>query len=261
MLVTRPCDVARHLNAPLLAERESYLQYLASQGRSRNSQRDAGGYLLQVVGHLKLTRLRAFRTEELRVAAHVWSHRNGLFKPKTNCGRRAFMCYARGWLRFHGKLIEPKKWNEPRDKRVELYKRYLRTELGFAIRTVDSRVWGLNRFLLWLAESGLELTQVTVAHVERYLDYLEAQGWKPRSVACAAEHLKVFFRFAERKRWGCRGVSGGVFGPRNPTIVHTSSIERGPQWRDVHRLIEFANGENDNDYRARAVLTLLHPMR
>jgi integrase/recombinase XerD len=257
MIITRPCAVARHLNAPLLAERESYLRSLAAQGRSQKSQRDAGGYLLQVIGHLKLTRLRTFRTEELRLAAQSWSRRNGHFNPKTNYGRIAFMRYARGWLRFHGKLIEPKKWNEPQDKRVELYKGYLRTELGFAVRTIDSRVWTLNRFLLWLAESGMKLTQVTVAHVERYLDCLEARGLKSRTVACTAEHLKVFFRFAERKRWGCLGVSGGVFGPRNPTIVRTPSIERGPQWKDVRRLIECANGENDNDYRARAVLTLL----
>jgi site-specific recombinase XerD len=257
MLVTRPSAVTRHLKAPLLAERESYLEYLATQGRSRMSQRDAGGYLLQVMGHLKLTRLRTFRTEELRLAAHSWSRRNGHFNPKTDYGSLAFMRYARGWLRFHGKLIEPRKWNEPQDARVELYKRYLRVELGFANRTIDCRVWDLNRFLTWLIDSNVCLKDTTVATVERYLDHLEAEGWKPRTISCAAEHLKVFFRFAERKRWTRQGISNGVFGPRISSIVRSESIERGPQWNDVRRLINSASADNPNDQRARAVLVLL----
>jgi integrase/recombinase XerD len=257
MVVTRPCAVARYLNAPLLAERESYLRFLASQGRSRTKLRDAAGYMIHVIEQLKLKNLRPFSVPELRGAAHAWSRRNGTFVPKTNYGRAAFLRYARGWLRFHGKLIESRKWYEPLDNRVELYRRYLRVQLGFAPRTIDSRTWDLNRFLSWLCDDGTSLKAVTVAHVERYLDFLSAQGWKQRTISSAADHLKVFFRFAGRKRWSAHGIGDGVFGPKNPSIVRMSSCERGPHWSDVRRLIDCAGGANANDYRARAVLLLL----
>jgi integrase/recombinase XerD len=257
MVVARPCAIERYLKAPLLAERESYLRFLASQGRSRTKLRDAAGYMIRVIEQLKLKNLRPFTVVELRRAAHAWSRRNGTFLPKTNYGRAAFLHYARGWLRFHGKLIEARKWNEPLDNRVELYRRYLRVELGFATRTIDNRTWNLNRFLSWLGNDGTSLRFVTVAHVERYLDFLSTQGWKQMTISSAADHLKVFFRFAERKRWSAHGISDGVFGPKNPSIVRKASIERGPQWEDVRRLIDCAGGANANDYRARAVLLLL----
>jgi integrase/recombinase XerD len=257
MIVTRPCAVTRHLKAPLLAQRESYLEYLASQGRSRAKLKDAANYTIHVIEQLKLTKLRRFTVLELRSAADAWSHRDGALALKTDSGRAAFLRYARELLRFHGKLIEAKKWNDPLDNRVELYRQYLRIELGFATSTIDSRTWSLNRFLSWLDDNRTPLRCVTVLHVERYLDFLSVQGWKQKTISSAAGDLKVFFRFAERKRWSARGISQGVFGPKNPFILRKVSIERGPQWNDVRRLIDCAGGANPNDYRARAVLLLL----
>ena len=84
--------------------------------------------MIRVIEQLKLKNLRPFTVTELRHAARAWSRRSGTFLPKTNYGRAAFLRYARGWLRFHGKLIEARKWNEPLDNRVELYRRYLCVE-------------------------------------------------------------------------------------------------------------------------------------
>jgi len=256
-VVLRSSALARHRKAALLPERESYIRFLADQGKSRVKQRDAASYLVRVVERLGLSRLRTIRLEELRAAAESWYRRSDQIVATGGRGRAAFLRYARGWLRFLGKLVEPKKWNEPRDRRVERYKDYLRVELGFAPQTIESRIWSLNRFLSWLAGNRIQLVSVSVLQVERYLDYLEAQGWKSRTISTAGEQLKVFFRFAERKRWGCRGVSQGIFGPRNPSIVRTPHIERGPQWDDVRRLIESTQSKTANDYRARAILLLV----
>src|ERR1700683_770619 len=256
-VVLRSAALARHREAALLAERESYLRFLADQGKSKNKQPDAASYLVRIVQRLELRRLRKIRAEEVRVAAESWYRRSDQTAATGDRGRHAFFTYARGWLRFLGKLVEPKKWNEPRDRRVELYRDYLRVELGFAPRTIETRIWALNRFLSWLADNRIQLVSISVLHVEQYLDNLEVQGWKSRTISTAGEHLKVFFRFAERKRWGCRGLSQGIFGPKNPSIVRTPRVERGPRWDDVRRLIESTHSKTANDYRARAILLLV----
>ena len=257
MFVTRPCAVARQLAAPLFAEREAYLRFLRSQGRGRSKLKDASNYAIHVVERLKLTKLRMFTVPELQSAADSLSGRRRMCTLKTDSGRAAFLRYAREFLRFHKQLIDVKKWNDPLDKRVELYGQYLGIELGFATSTIDNRIWNLNHFLSWLNDDGTSLSRATVAHVENYLDFLGAEGWKQRTVSSAAGFLKVFFRFAERKGWSARGISQAVFGPKNPLILRDISIERGPRWNDVRRLIDSARGANKNDYRARAVLLLL----
>ncbi len=254
-IVLRSSALARHQNAPLLRERESYLRYLMSLGRSRRKQRDASNYLIQVVQRLKLTRMRKIRLEDLRLAANQWRRRSAQSRATGHRGSAGFLRYAKGWLRYHGRLIEPKKWNVPSDRRVELYKRYLQIEMGFAHRTVENRVWGLNRFLAWLESNEIQLHSVSVAHIERYFDYLSgAQQWKSTTIASTAQNLKVFFRYAEGRHWTRKGVSRGIFGPR---IYKTPAIRKGPDWQDVCRLIESTRGNSPNDRRARAVLLLL----
>jgi integrase/recombinase XerD len=257
LISTRPRPIARHINAPLFAERDAYLRSLRSQGRGRGKLKDAANYAVHVVKELKLTKLRRFSVPELRSAAITWSNRGRTFPLRTDSSRAAFLRYAKELLRFHKMLIEDKKWNDPFDDRVELYKRYLSLELGFALSTINSRTWNLNRFLSWLADEDTPLASVTVARVERYLDFLSARGWKQRTICSIAGELKVFFRFAERKRWCARGISQAIFGPKNPTILRKISRERGPSWEDVRRLIDSTKGANANDYRARAVLLLL----
>lgn len=245
----------RHRNAPLLRERESYLCHLRNLGRSRHKQRDASSYLIQVVQRLKLTRMRKIRLEDLRLAADKWRRRCAQSRAAGQRGSASFLRYAKGWLRYHGRLIEPKKWNVPSDRRVELYKRYLQIEMGFAGRTVENRVWGLNRFLSWLATNNIQLKGVSVAHIERYFDYLAGpQQWNSTTIASTAHNLKVFFRYAEGRHWTRKGVSRGIFGPR---IYSRPAVRKGPDWQDVCRLIEGTRGNSPNDSRARAVLLLL----
>jgi integrase/recombinase XerD len=253
-LFLRSSALERHRDAPLLRERELYLCHLESQGRSRQKLRDAASYLLQIVQRLKLTRMRAISLEELRVAADHWRRRSEQPRAGGQLGRSIFLRHAKGWFRFHGRLIEPTKWNVPLDERVALFKRYLRIELGFVPRTVDGKVWTLNRFLSWLADHEIQLRWVSVAHVEQYFDYLDGRGWKSTTIASTVQSLKVFFRFAARQGWSRKGISGGIFGP---LIIDRPKKRRGPEWTDVCRLIENTTGTTARDYRARAILLLI----
>jgi hypothetical protein len=120
--------------------------------------------------------MRRIDLSEIRRSAENWRRRNPEF-PSGVEARKHFLRYAKAWLRFHNKLIEPPKWSDPRDRRVAAFAKYLRVELGFAKRTIQSRVWELNRFLKWLEERQLHLSQIATAEVEKYIDSKAAIGW------------------------------------------------------------------------------------
>jgi site-specific recombinase XerD len=63
--------------------------------------------------------------------------------------------------------------------------------MGFAERTIESRIWKLNCFLKWLAERQLLLQEITIADVEKYIDSKSAIGWCAVSVAAHIQNLKV----------------------------------------------------------------------
>lgn len=252
-VVLRSPALARHRGVPLLRERESYLDHLAREGKSRVKQRDAAGYLVQFVSRFHLRRLRKFHLDDLRRAARKWEERGSPTSPRGPQSRKAFLRHAKGWLRFHGKLVEPLKWNSPRDRRVQAFAEHLRVQLGFAPRTVENRIWSINRFLTWISENDIGLSDVSLSHVERYLDHLSAVGSKPRTISTRAKELQVFFRFAESRRWSSGKISRGIFGPR---IYVEARRAKGPAWDDVRKMLDSAKGDSYKQSRAHCILLL-----
>jgi integrase/recombinase XerD len=252
-IIRRPEALRRHQAAPLRRQREEFLAHLARGGRSQVKLRDASTYIVQFVQRANFRRMRRIDLSEIRRSAEDWRRRNPGY-PSGVQARKHFLRYAKAWLKFHNKLIEPLKWDDPRDRRVAAFATYLRVELGFAKRTIQSRVWELNRFLKWLEERQLLLSQITTAEVEKYIDSKAAIGWCGSTISAYTQNLKVFFRFAERRRWCRRGISPGIFGP---VVERRNKIRKGPAWVDVRRLIDSVGRDNPNDLRARAVLLLL----
>jgi integrase/recombinase XerD len=252
-IIRRAGALRRHQAAPLRREREAFLAHLARSGRSRLKLRDASTYVVQFVESANYRRMRRMHLSEIRSFAENWGKRN----PGCPAGpqaRKHFLRYAKAWLKFHDKLIEPLKCYDPQDRRVAAFAKYLRVELGFAHRTIQSRIWELNRFLRWLAEREYSLAQITTAEVEKYIDSRSAVGWSGTTIAAHTQNLKVFFRFAQRRRWCRKGLSNGIFGP---VIERRSRTRKGPSWVDVRRMIDSVDKNNPNEHRARAVLLLL----
>ena len=252
-IILRPEALRRHQAAPLRREREEFLAHLARGGRSRAKLRDASTYIVQFVERTNFRRMRRVHLSEIRNFAESWRSRNRRVSAGVQA-RRHFLRYAKAWLKFHNKLVEPLKWNEPRDCRVAAFARHLSVELGFAGRTIHGRIWELNRFLTWLDERRLHLSQITTAEVEKYIDSRAAIGWRGSTISALTKNLKVFFRFAERRRWCRKGLSPGIFGP---VLEPRGKVRKGPSWADVRRLIDSVGRDNPNDIRARAVLLLL----
>jgi integrase len=98
------------------------------------------------------------------------------------------------------------------------------------------------------------MRNVSVGHVERYLDGQKARGWALPTLAIAAYSLQKFFLHAEGRGWVRRGLSFGV-----PTyaIPRHAFVAKGPSWKDVQRMIASLDDRRSVELRDHAMLLLM----
>ena len=78
MGIERTFYAARQEGAPLLREREAFLEHLLQQGTSLAAVRGVAWQLLNVIRLLRLTRLRDVRIDEIEEAAQQWTREQRL---------------------------------------------------------------------------------------------------------------------------------------------------------------------------------------
>jgi hypothetical protein len=91
-----PFFLNRRRQAPLLKERESFLNHLQQQGTSRKALRNLSAELLQVVRLLKLTEMRDVSLEEIQRAARCWARQQRANPKAHSYGQLGFILYICG---------------------------------------------------------------------------------------------------------------------------------------------------------------------
>jgi integrase/recombinase XerD len=129
---------------------------------------------------------------------------------------------------------------------ITAFRNYLRAERGLAKNTMLSYGRDLERFALWVAESGLkDYLQPSVRELTNYLGYLRDQELAPPSVARHLIALKMFFRFLRLEERVAKSavelLSSPALWERIPQVLSPESVEKllaAPQplerfyWRD-----------------------------
>ena len=77
------------------------------------------------------------------------------------------------------------------------YAQYLELERNSSDNTIASYVRDVTQFSHYLAEAegGVELSQCTEEHIERYMSYMSSKGKSSASVARGIASLKSFYRY------------------------------------------------------------------
>jgi integrase/recombinase XerD len=254
-ILKRPYYIAHHQRLPLREEREAFLKHLCDQGTSYAALRSVCWQMLNVMEHLRLKRMRAVTVEEIKEAAERWTkeQRSNPRAQSYTESARYFTYVAKKWLRFAGKLEQPKAPRMPYADRVEDFAQWLRDEEGLSEQSVQSYSWKARWFLEWLSTESRSLHRVRISDVDAFLVFKAGHGWGRRSVAIGAQSLRVFFRHAERRGWCRPGIAEAIESPR--LYVH-EGLPEGPEWKDVQRLLAGVEGESAYALRARAVLLL-----
>jgi site-specific recombinase XerD len=248
--------ITRQEKAPLLREREAFLEHLLQQGTSVAAARGVSWQLLNVIRLLKLTRLRSVWIDEIEDAAKKWT-RQQRSNPNIRSYKYSgsyFTYVAKKWLRFAGML---KRSALPRmrfaDEIVE-FARWMTEEVGLSMATVRSRRQKTSLFLRWLSERHRSLAAVRLRDVDDFLIFKGSNGWSRKSARGYADALRAFFRYAAKCGWCKPDIGEGITSPR---IYAQEGLPEGPEWKDVQRLLKGTRGNSAAALRARAVLFLL----
>lgn len=250
------CARDRHNQAPFAAERARFLSDLLCKGRKPVNVLQAATHILQINRTLGFTKkMRPVTPDELRQAGTRWVSYSGPFRkrPAGSCSYELFARVARGWLRHECCLVEPRK-TRLSEERLRLFESKLRNKLGLAPETIETRTRHVSYFLAWLAEYRVRLCNISLPHIERYLEYKKRGGWALTTQILAATSLRTFLRHAEEESIVRRGLYQAVPKFASPKFHF---VAKGPSWTDVRRILASTRGDGPFEIRTRAIVLLM----
>ena len=165
-IYTRKDALQRHLDAPLLREREEFLLHLSRLGTDRIPMRSMAGWLLRIIKILKLKRLRNVDMNEIASAARILARQES--SKRTARDRpiaQVFTYAATKWLRFHGKLTLPSPPHQAFSRRLEEFNEFMR-DLDFRSSTMETNTPRVAAFLNWFSRKHQSLSRLTILDVD-----------------------------------------------------------------------------------------------
>jgi len=251
-----PQVVARHQTGRFAEARERFLNHCADQGLAVATLLRHARELLVIAERIDITAGKSVGLPTIEAAAERWAreqHQRQRVKD-LQWSQTLFVQTAASWLRFLGRLEEPKVKILPWADRLADFAAYQRDERGLSPATISGQGWHVEKFLSWLSEQNRGFEQVSLAEVDTFLANQGKQGWGRVSVATSAKALRAFFRHAARRGWCADQIAAGIDGPR---LFQHEGLPAGPSWPDVQRLIATTSGDSPREIRGRAILLLL----
>jgi len=242
----------RHLNAPLLQEREQYLMCLMHQGSSAKRVRQVAAALLRVIQVMDLSSLRLVESSEIDDAGGRWlaDPTASLRKPAGEISVREFRREAMNWFRFHQSLAPRSDVPKPYGDILSLYLTYVNLTRSPSTARLYFR-WA-SLFMAMTEDFQPRLSQLSMIDVDRFIDSKRSAGYKPRSLASVCVALRYLLRFTESHGWTPSRLSMTI---KSPRVRRYDSKTRGPRWKDVRKLLDGC-GHGKADIRARAIMLL-----
>ena len=258
IMYTQPAVIARHQNAPRLAERERFLDHCAVQGYSPRALQKIAWLLLIVVNSTSTGNRQVSRDEIRQMARQDQIS----FKRRTinKTGKRAehtqkiLEKVAIDWFNFLGELGPCDSSSSQIDTCVDAFVRYMREQRGLSEVTIETRRLRISLCLQSIFATVQSIEHVEVLHIDNYLHLKSDEGWCRSSLFALASDLRSFFRFAEAQCWCRSGLTALIEAPR---LYRDERLPQSMAWEEVEALIESLSGDDPVSIRDRAIILLL----
>jgi len=254
-LLRRSHAQRRFQTAPLMGERERYLNYLLAIGTSRRRIINIQSSLTHVTQFLNLTKLRNVHEREVDEAGQLWARRRSIQTGKKP-SKSVACCSAstaRNFLQFHGRLLPAVLPQRPFEEHLEDYANWMRSERGLAPSTVEKRKYATATFLRWVSKQYSDLSLVSLNDVDAFLECRRAGGCSITTLATECNILRRFFQYAGTQGWSKPSIARGI---KSPTVPMYNGEHRGPTWKEVRRLLRQSRGDDPSALRTHAILCL-----
>jgi site-specific recombinase XerD len=249
--------IERHLTAPFMEQRLSYLEYCAQRGASQATLRLTAPHLLVINDYLDLEAESDISLAQIEAAADRWIQRpNQCHRRKDSSATRTkFIAQATHWLSFLNRLRNEPITPCPEAHLLAEFAHYMEHERGWSPQTIRTRSLLLTGFLHRVCDSHRSLSDLTISDIDRVIACkLSVEGCTRATVQAYASVFRAFFRYAETRGWCTPGLSAAITSPR---VFQGEILPAGPSWDDVQRLLTGMEGDHRTDIRDRAIILLL----
>ena len=244
----------RHLTAPMLAERATYLSRLIDVGRDQKIIKEIASMVCHLVhlGDSAASRIVDDNEIAFLVEKYLSEKRPGKMYSGESEGRH-FKSAARCWFRFLGSYASKPSTLCVFEKEFADFTNALSVDLGYLPSTVVSWVNGVRPFLVWAGNEQKTLRSISLNDIDFYFAERAAAGIAPRTIKGQSQALRVFFRYAESRGWHESSLSRTISAP----YVRTQrSAPKCPTWKQVRRVLSSLDDSNPSHCRAKAILLL-----
>ncbi len=242
----------RHTSAPMLRERQDYLQHLFVQGRGVDRIADTAGLLLHLVCICGLGKDGYWTRSAIHSASERWANKSLPHRPAGHNKKSAktFYTAAFGFLKFLGRVNESNALSNRFDSAFAEFNRFLAMK-GYRPTTIASLSAPARRFLFWVGGRHKRLSSINHRDVTDFMNEGRSRGWRPATVVISCQALRNFFRFAADQGWCSNTLWQTIVNP----VVRQRQESTGPRWKDVRRMIS-SMGHGPSDLRDKPILLL-----
>lgn len=255
-LFKSPRAIDRHSKSPLLEQRLRYLAHCAEQGSTRSSLRLIAQHLLVYIDLLDLEAGDEISLEQIHRAAIKWVGSQPYAHNMTDCwyGRMRFISDAKQWLGFLGRLRLPEALPRPYAHLIEEFSDHMIRDRGLARATVRIYCWYLGQFLERFWQQQRPFGDISIRDIDAAIARKSEQdGYARISIAHYVAALRVFFRYAEQRRWCAHGLAAAIMSPH---LFADEGLPKGPSWDSVRCLLTSTEGDEPKNIRDRAIIML-----
>ena len=249
--------IEKYRAAPLAEERVRFLQYLRDGGAKPSTLQAIAANQLGFVCHVDLTNSDTVSTSDIEVATKEWARPEGrrYHGPASPEATALFVGHAIQWLRFLGRLEEPKGVRHPHTAEVGAFAEWMRRDRGLSEDTICTYCAAADEFFDWLSTFDIALSSVSITDIDRAVSAKSANGHLSRTtIRNYTVRVRAFFRFAEDQGWCMRGMARGIIPQR---VYPDESVPAGLKRNDILCLLASTVGDRPVDKRDRAILMLL----
>ena len=244
-LFTRPGTIERYQTAPLAVDRLKYLIHCAQSGVGPNMLRKIAVSQLHLVHLLNLKEDEEVRVSRVEAAAREWSRPRvrRYNRPASLKATAEFAGRSARWLRFLGRLEEPKKVRHPHSAEVAAYAAWMRGERGLSEVTIRGCCIAADEFFDWLARLR-QLGPLADDNLLIFRDrlpksrhYTERLGAARRGVKTAASARAASAMPSRADAGAVRGPCSAGYGAPAPSGARRRSARGGRPsgWRRTSR--------------------------
>jgi len=249
-----PTTIARYKNGPYAESREKFLKKARDDGKSPSTIRCIA-WALRVVAEAVDLRDGTITLKEFEDALSRRIRRKSkVTSAKSKLSLKVLRGVGKAWLRSAGALPPVAIRSFPFSIELNIYSSYMRDERGLSVTTIVNRRKHLRWFFSCLGPDIHSLGDVTLDHIDSFVEAAAHRGWTRRSLHQLGDSLRMFFRYAAQRGWCTNSLAQGI---DLPSVYMLEDVPRAPAFEDVRRVLDgTSNRIEPLEIRDHAILSL-----